>query len=77
MASLKELRSYGMRDCSEEFDESTLDKKNSTVEYPDDESRHRQYWNDNTFPDATMKEVDLHTLKEATHAELGHMNDIM
>ena len=43
MVSLKELRSYGMRDCSaEDFDESTLDQKNFTVEYPDGESRHLQ-----------------------------------
>jgi len=68
MTSLKELGCSGMRDYIVDVDESTLDKKTSTVEYPFDKKRQRLYWEDETFPDATMKEQDVQKLKEAAHA---------
>jgi len=70
MTSLKGLNCDGMRDYIEDVDESTFDKKTSTVKdpYPLDE-RQRIYWNDGTFPDATMKEEDVKKLEEAaTHS---------
>jgi len=39
MTSLKELGCSGMRDYIVDVDESTLDKKTSTVEYPFDKKR--------------------------------------
>ena len=67
MTSLEKLVCYGMRDYIKDVDESTFDEKTSTVEFPYDE-RQRIYWNNKTFPDATMKEEDVQKLKEAAHA---------
>jgi hypothetical protein len=69
MTSLELLRCEGMRYYIniKKVDESTFDKKISTVEYPDDK-RQRIYWNNKTFPDAMMNEEDVKKLKEATHA---------
>jgi len=68
MASLKRLISFGMRDCINSVDESTLDEKHSTVtiQVPDDGgvTRQRIYWNDKIFSDATMKEEDVKKLKK-------------
>jgi len=67
MTSLKWLSCVELRDYIKNVDESTFDDKTSTVPDPFD-SRQRIYWNDKTFPDASMKEEDVHKLREATRA---------
>jgi len=67
MTSLKKLVCRGMGPLIEYVDESTLDDMNSTVRHPYDK-RQRIYWNDKTFPDATMKEEVIKKLNEVTHA---------
>ena len=51
----------GMKSYIKFVDESTFDEINSTVKY--DERQQRIYWNDKTFPDATMKEEDVKNSK--------------
>jgi len=69
MTSLKQLVCVGMSGFIKDVDESTFDEKTSTVEYEyPDMTKQRIYWNNKTFPDATMKEEDVQKLKEATHA---------
>ena len=67
MTSLKKVFCKGMMYFIEYVDESTLDEKTSTVQVHGDR-RQRIYWNDKTFPDATMTKEDVKKLKEATHA---------
>jgi len=66
MSSLKKLGCWGIRYFTKKVDESTFDEMNSTVQFGD--GRQRIYWNDKTFPDATMTRKDVMKLKRATHA---------
>jgi len=67
MTSLKKVFCKGMMYFIEYVDESTLDEKTSTVQVHGDR-RQRIYWNEKTFPDATMTKEDVKKLEEATHA---------